>query len=377
MFETSELFTQFKVKDDMAESTLDIVIPLYNEFEIVEQLHDRVTQACRKIEVLTRIIYVDDGSTDGTVPWLMDHALSSSNPNCCGDSGNTTNQSYSPSVTLVQLSRNFGQPPAILAGLNHSDADCVVLMDGDLQDPPEIIPELFAEFQAGNDVVIAKRKSRQESFVRGLLFRSFHQLFQYLSDSPIEPNTGTFCLMSRRACEAVRNLPETHRFFPGLRTWVGFQTANVLYDRQQRAGGSPKQTFVRLVRYAFDAIFGFSLKPLRLLTGVGAIVCIISMLLASWFIFKRAVGWETASIGFTTLTCGVFCLGGFQLVGMGVLGEYLGRIYNEVKARPHYLVAKLHESESADQRELLPFEPTQSNHQPILRSNVAQQKKVI
>ena len=350
----------------MAAAKLDVVIPLFNEMEIVDQLHSRVVNSCRETGVDYRIIYVDDGGSDGTAEWIESNAVDPDPLHSPGDAqskvvgdklppenlfaqaplGSSTESevlasSISGSVTLIRLSRNFGQPAAILAGLSQSDGSCVVVMDGDLQDPPELIPEMFQSWQDGNKVVIAQRKSRQESFLRGLAFKTFHKLFKYLSDSAIPPNTGTFCLLDRRAANTICDLPESHRFFPGLRAWVGFRQTRILFDRQARAGGQPKQTFFRLLRYALDAVFGFSLKPLRVLTGSGVAICCISFLLAAWFIFKRLIGWEDASIGFTTLTCAVFGLGGFQLIGLGILGEYIGRIYDEVKGRPQFVIAEL------------------------------------
>lgn len=319
---------------------LDVVIPVFNESEIIDQLHRRVEAACIESGLRYRIIYVDDGSADQTAKWLLENAVDepassfrTSQPACCLGQ-----------VKLICLSRNFGQPAAIMAGLEASTADCVVLMDGDLQDPPELIPELVAQWRRGNEVVIARRTGRKETLLRGLGFRLFHTLFGYISDSKIPSNTGTFCLMDREAVEAVCRLPESHRFFPGLRAWVGFQQSLVEYERPERAGGEPKQTFSRLLRYAMDALFGYSLKPLRLVTGAGVGICTLSFIIAMWFVFKRLAGLESASIGFTTITCAVIGLGGFQLVAMGVLGEYIGRIYDEVKRRPAFVVAREFES---------------------------------
>jgi len=311
----------------MSHPLIDIVIPVFNEIEIIEQLHQRVFAACQKTGLNFRIIYVDDGSVDQTAKWIAENAI-------------RDNQEATAGVRLLSLSRNFGQPAAIFAGLQSSTGDCVVLMDGDLQDPPELIPNMVDRWKSGDQIVIAQRRSRKESLVRGLGFRLFHRFFRYLSDSNIPPNTGTFCLMDRRAVEAVCQLPESHRFFPGLRAWVGFQQSMLQFERPDRAGGTPKQTLSRLVRYAMDAVFGYSLKPLRLLTAVGATICLAAFVLASWFIFKRLVGWESASLGFTTISCAVFGLGGFQLIAIGVLGEYIGRIYDEVKRRPPYLIGQ-------------------------------------
>ncbi|MFK7767118.1 MAG: hypothetical protein AB8B55_07835, partial [Mariniblastus sp.] len=195
---------------------------------------------------------------------------------------------------------------------------------------------------------IARRTSRKETFLRGFAFKAFHGCFRYLSDSQIPSNTGTFCLLDRVAADSINSLPESHRFFPGLRAWVGYRQTMLEFKRPPRAGGEPKQTFVRLLKYALDAVFGYSFKPLRLLTAAGLLICSLSFMLAGWFIFKRVAGLETASIGFTTLTCAVFGLGGFQLIGMGILGEYIGRIYDEVKARPQFIVSQQHHSDASE-----------------------------
>jgi polyisoprenyl-phosphate glycosyltransferase len=211
-------------------------------------------------------------------------------------------------------------------------------MDADLQDPPEVIPDLVAAWRNGAEVVRAVRRSRQETGVRRMGFDLFHAIFGRLTDMPIESNTGTFGLLGRPALEAFVQLPERHRFFPGLRTWIGFATADVPYDRQERAAGDPKQTFRRLVRYAVDGFFRFSYLPLRFLTYTGMLVSGLGFALGLFFVVKRLLGIETATTGFTTLVSLVTFLGGIQLIGIGVLGEYLGRVYDEVKQRPIYLV---------------------------------------
>ncbi len=299
-----------------------IVIPVYNEEQVLPELLQRLTALCtQEAGIAWRIIMVNDGSRDRTVELLRrQHAVD-------------------PRFTLVELSRNFGHQSALAAGLAEaSSADAVVSMDADLQDPPEIIPELLARWRAGADVVIAVRRSRQETGIRRLGFDLFHRIFQRLSDFPIAPNTGTFGLLSRAALAAYNRLPERHRFFPGLRAWVGFPTAEVLYDRHERAAGKPTQTWHGLMRYALDAIFSFSRFPLRLLTYVGVFISACGFSLGLFFICKRLLDVETASTGFTTLVTLTLFLGGIQLIGIGVLGEYLGRIYDEVKARPLYIV---------------------------------------
>jgi polyisoprenyl-phosphate glycosyltransferase len=239
----------------------------------------------------------------------------------------------------VELSRNFGFQSALSAGLAHAaGSDAVVTMDADLQDPPEVIPELVAAWRGGADIVRAVRRTRAEQGLRRAGFDLFHTFYGRLIDYPIEPNSGTFGLLGGPAVAAFNQLPERNRFFPGLRAWIGFVTADVLYDRQERAAGVPQQTFRRLVRYALDGLFSFSHLPLRLLTYAGVFIAVIGFAIGGFFITWRLLGFENSQQGFTTLVTLVLFLGGVQLIGIGVLGEYLGRVYDEVKQRPNYIV---------------------------------------
>ena len=306
-------------------ATLAVVIPIYDEEHNLAELRGRLTRACEGLsDVDWRVLYVDDGSRDRSRAMLLEqHAAD-------------------PRFGVVELSRNFGHQSAVTAGLAHADTDAVVLMDGDLQDPPEVIPELVAAWRAGGQVVLAVRRSRAERGLRGLLLSSFHRVFQWVSDFPIARDTGIFCLLDRKAQVALRSLGESHRFLPGLQSWIGFERRTVEYDRSARAGGAPKQSYRRLIRYALDAIFGFSYKPLRLMTISGLCVSACGFLLAAFFIVRRLLGIEIAQIGFTTLITMVLFLGGLQLIAIGLVGEYLGRIYDEVKGRPLYIVSRRH-----------------------------------
>ncbi len=300
---------------------LGVVIPLYNEIECLEPLIGRLKVTLQPLDYQWTVWFVDDGSRDGTALRLE---------SVC---------QMDPRFHWIRLSRNFGQPAAIAAGLRSATGDCVVLMDGDLQDPPELIPDLLKASEAGYQVVLAQRQRRHEKGIRGVCLRSFHRVFRLLADAEIESNTGTFCLLDRRAVDAINQLPEAHRYFPGLRYWIGWKQTTVKFDRPDRIAGEPKQTFRRLIRHAADAIFSYSFKPLRMVTLVGVAICGMSFLLAMFFVLKRLMGMETASIGFTSLTTAVLGIGGFQLISVGILGEYIGRIYEEVKRRPPYIVA--------------------------------------
>jgi len=303
--------------------SIDIVIPVFNEAAVLPELARRLKALfAAHAHVQWRAILVDDGSADNSAPLIEElHAAD-------------------PRFTLVQLSRNFGFQSALAAGLATSTADAVVAMDADLQDPPEVIPELVTAWQAGAEIVRAVRRSRQETGLRRWGFDLFHGFFSRVIDFPIEPNSGTFCLMDRCAVDAFQALPERNRFFPGLRAWVGFRKTDVAYDRQERAAGQPQQTLFGLIRYALDGVFSFSYLPLRLLTYAGLIASGGGFVIGAFFVTRRLLGIEIAETGFTTLVTLILFLGGVQLVGIGVLGEYLGRIYDEVKQRPNFIVRR-------------------------------------
>lgn len=306
----------------MADTTIAIVAPVFNEEAVLPELLRRLRDVCAgQPQYAWRVTLVDDGSTDRTRELIREFAA------------------VDPRFTLLELSRNFGHQAAITAGLAAAaDVDAAITLDADLQDPPELIPELLARWREGAEVVTALRRSRKETGMRRVGFDLFHRAFNRLSDFAITPNSGTFGLLGRHAIEAFNQLPERNRFFPGLRSWVGFPSAEVFYDRQLRAGGEPTQTWSRLVRYALDAVFSFSRFPLRLLTYAGLFISGCGFALGLFFITKRLLGIEVASTGFTTLVTLTLFLGGIQLIGIGILGEYLGRIYDEVKQRPLYVL---------------------------------------
>ena len=299
-----------------------VVIPVFNEAAVLPELFARLAAVFdgQPGDAWTAVL-VDDGSRDQSAALIR------------------AQSARDPRFELVELSRNFGFQAALSAGLGHAaKADAVVTMDADLQDPPEVIPALVAAWREGAEVVRATRRTRAETGLRRVGFDFFHALFGHLSDYPIEPNSGTFGLLGRHAVAAFHQLPERNRFFPGLRAWIGFATADVPYDRQERAAGQPQQTFRRLVRYALDGVFSFSHLPLRLLTYAGVFIGTTGFALGLYYVIKRLVAIETAPTGFTTLAALVLFLGGVQLIAIGVLVEYLGRVYDEVKQRPVYLV---------------------------------------
>jgi glycosyltransferase involved in cell wall biosynthesis len=300
-----------------------IVTPIFNEEAVLPELLARLAAVFdAHPAVQWSALLVDDGSRDGSAGLVRACAA------------------RDPRFGLIALSRNFGFQAALAAGLAAARGDAVITMDADLQDPPECIPEMVGRWRAGAEVVRAVRRTRQESGPRRLGMDLFHNFFNRISDYPIEANTGTFGLIDRVAVDALNRLPERHRFFPGMRSWVGFNTQEIVYDRQERAAGEPQQTLRRLARYAFDGVFSFSYLPLRLLTYAGLIIGGTGFALGLFYVVRRLINIETAPTGFTTLATLVLFLGGVQLIGIGVLGEYLARVYDEVKQRPLYVVRR-------------------------------------
>jgi dolichol-phosphate mannosyltransferase len=298
---------------------VSIVIPIFNEQEILGELRRRLTAALDSAGVEWEAVLVDDGSRDQSPAILRKM------------------HEEDPRFKVVSLSRNFGHQPAVSAGIHFAQGECVVLMDADLQDPPELIPALIAKWKEGNQVVLAERRSRADSGVRGVGFRLFYPLLRRITDLPDAANAGIFGLMDRAVVEQFNQLPERNRFIPGLRSWLGFKQASVEYDRAERAAGKPKQSLRRLIHYAVDAMLSFSNKPLRAATWLGFFVSAFAFLLAIFYIVTFFALRKQIS-GFTTEIVCILFLGGVQLISVGILGEYTGRIYEEVKRRPLYIV---------------------------------------
>jgi glycosyltransferase involved in cell wall biosynthesis len=300
---------------------ISVVVPIYNEEEIVTAFHSALAGAMQDTGEDWEVVYVNDGSGDSSLQLLKEL------------------QNEDAHVVVVDLSRNWGHMGAITAGLQTAAGDAVVLMDGDFQDPPEVVPELVAAWRGGAEVVTAVRRSRQEGRkILAVLFPLFYRVLGALSDYPIPLNAGIFGLLDRRAVNSINALREGNRYLPGLRAWVGYKTGVVLYDRQDRLGGEGKLTFLSRIKYAMDAITSFSYKPLRMsfvLSGMAMLAAVVMGIVA------LVSSSPMKPLGFG-LAAAIFMTGSLLLLGLGVLGEYLGRVYDEVRQRPLSIISEVH-----------------------------------
>ena len=300
-----------------------MVVPVYNERSIVPELLRRILAALDSLPGGPHeIVLVDDGSLDGTWDLIVQAAQGE------------------PRLVGVSLSRNFGQQAAIGAALDHVSGDYVVVMDGDLQDPPEIIPRLLAEAEQGFDVVYVVRVKRKESLWKRACYATFYRVIAALADLKLPVGAGDFAIMSRRVADLIRTSPERNRYLRGLRTWYGFRQKGIEIERDSRHSGASKYSFRKLFRLGFDGVFAFSVLPIRLATLLGMFAVIGSLLFAVYALIIKLV-YGLSPVGFTALIVAITFLSGVQLLFLGVLGEYIGRIYEEVKQRPHYVVRQV------------------------------------
>jgi dolichol-phosphate mannosyltransferase len=310
-----------------ASPVISVVVPLFNEEENCLELHRRLSAVLGASGSPYEIVLVNDGSRDAT-PRLLDELYA-----------------RDAHVAVVHLSRNFGHQAAVSAGLDHAGGCAVIVMDGDLQDPPEILPQFLAEWRQGADVVYAIRRQRKEGPLRRLGYHAFYRILGAISDLDIPLDSGDFCLMDRRVVDALGGLPEQARFVRGLRTFVGFNQVGVAYDRAARAAGKPKYTMRALMGLAVDGLVSFSSYPLRLATRLGLLGAGLAVVLTVW-VFVDAFTQQTAPRGWASTLVGVLFMGSVQLFSLGIIGEYVRLIFLEVKRRPTYIVAA-HRARSA------------------------------
>ena len=300
---------------------ISVVVPIYNEEDLIVQFHEAVTASLEGTRIPWEVVYVNDGSKDCSLDLLK--AL----------------QAEDSHVVVVELSRNWGHMGAITAGIKTARGSAVILMDGDFQDPPSVLPQLIDAWRAGAEVVVAVRKSRQERRkILAKLFPLFYRVLGALSDYPIPLNAGIFSLMDRKVVDSVNAMEEKSRYLPGLRAWVGYRNTVVFYDRQDRAAGEGKLSFLSRIKYAMDAITSFSYKPLRLSFALFILSSSVAVLLAFLMLFTKS---SVDTVGFA-VAASVFFVGGMLLLCLGVLGEYLGRVYDEVRSRPLSIISSVH-----------------------------------
>jgi glycosyltransferase involved in cell wall biosynthesis len=301
---------------------LSIAVPIYNEESTIPELLQRMRAVLDQIPGGPHeLLFVDDGSSDRTLQLLEQAAYAD------------------PRISVIALSRNFGHQAALSAALDHAVGDAVVLMDGDLQDAPEDIPLLVEHYREGYDVVYATRATRQEGWLIQLNYFLFYRLQAMLSDTPLPLDAGDFGLMSRRVVDEIRRMPEHHRYLRGLRSWVGFRQVGVPLNRAERHSGQSKYGFLKLLKLASDGIFAFSVVPLRAATLIGGLAVAVSVLFALYSVYAK-FAMNRVPQGFTALVFMLTFLSGVLLFFLGIIGEYVGRVYEEIKARPLYIIER-------------------------------------
>ncbi|MFK7929277.1 MAG: glycosyltransferase family 2 protein [Myxococcota bacterium] len=310
---------------------VSVVIPVFNEEPNLAELYRRIVAVLESEREPFEIVFVDDGSTDRSRSVLL------------------TLHKADPRVVVLALSRNFGHQLALTAGVDHARGEAIVVMDADLQDPPEVIPELLAQWREGFDVVYGVRSRRNgESLVKRGTAWAFYRLLRTLIPLDVPLDAGDFRLYSRRAADALVRLREQHRFVRGMARWVGFRQAAVPYERDARYAGRTKYSLWRMLALATDAVFAFSKVPLRLATAVGALTAVLCVAYASWAVWVKLTADEPL-IGWASTMVAILLVGSVQLMFMGIIGEYIGRIHDEVRARPLYLVGDLARAEPAEE----------------------------
>lgn len=313
---------------DANKPTISVVIPIFNEEDNLLLLFKRLTKVLKKMESNYELIFIDDGSQDKSKEILKRIA------------------SKNPRVIVIELSRNFGHQVAISAGLDYSQGKAVIIMDADLQDPPEVLPKFIKKWQQGYEVVYAIRTQRRESRIKRLAYSVFYRLLQKIANIEIPLDAGDFCIMDRRVVDILVSMPERNRFLRGIRSWVGLNQVGLEYERHARHSGRPKFTFSRLIYLALDGLVSFSYIPLRAISVLGFTVSLVSFLLAVRYIVQKLTTGLNPP-GFATTIVAIFFLAGIQLITIGVIGEYVGRIFEEIKRRPLYVIRKVTKSRTS------------------------------
>ena len=306
---------------------ISVLIPAYNEEEVLDMLMERLGKlAADQPKYNWEFMFVNDGSRDRTLEIIKQYAERDTR------------------VSYINLSRNFGKETAMIAGFDHVRGDAVVNIDADLQDPPELIPQMIRYWEDGYDDVFARRRSRAgESFVKKLTSQVYYKVLQRSTRIPIQIDTGDFRLLDRRCIDALKQFRESERYTKGMFSWIGYKKKEILYDRDPRAAGTTKWNYGKLVNLAIDGITSFTTAPLRVSTYVGFVVSVIAFVYILYLLIRPLFGVPTGG-GYSSTMAAILFLGGVQLLSLGIIGEYIGRIFNETKNRPLYFVEEYHEA---------------------------------
>lgn len=301
-----------------------VIVPMYNEEEVITETYKRLTKVMDGIGKNYEIIFINDGSCDNTRAIISEFCKNNKK------------------IKMIDFARNFGHQIAITAGMDYAAGECMVIIDGDLQDPPELIPDMIKIWRNGYDVVYGKRKSRYgETFFKKITAKAYYRILRGLTNVEIPVDTGDFRLIDRKVCDALKQLPERSRYVRGLMSWVGFKQIAIEFERSERFAGETKYPLKKMLKLAMDGIMSFSYKPLKLASYIGAILSGISFLYLIFVLFQKLFFPETAQSGWTSLIAVSLFFNGIILLMLGIIGEYIGRIYEEAKGRPLYIISEL------------------------------------
>lgn len=300
---------------------VSILVPAYNEKEVIRVLYERLDKLSNEVKSYKfEFLFINDGSKDNTLEIIKDLASKDSR------------------ISYISLSRNFGKEIAMIAGLDHVKSDCTIIMDADLQDPPELIPKMIDFWEEGYDDVYARRSSSaEESFIKRMTSKLFYKLLQHSTNVPIQVDTGDFRLLDKRCVDALKQFRESERYTKGMFSWIGYKKKEVLFDRDSRFAGKTKWNYLKLINLAIDGVTSFTTAPLRIASVFGFLISIIAFFYILYLLIRPLFGVFTGA-GYSSIMAVILFLGGVQLVSLGIIGEYIGRIFNETKNRPLYFV---------------------------------------
>lgn len=305
----------------MIKEKISVVIPMYFEEEVAEECYSRLRAVMLENSIDYEFVFINDGSTDDTLPILQSFA------------------EVDPAVKIINFARNFGHQTAVTAGIDYATGNAIVIIDADLQDPPEVIPQLIAKWKEGYDVVYAKRKKRAgETKFKLLTAKYFYKTLNYLSDIDIPKDTGDFRIIDAKVADVFRQMPERNRFVRGMISWIGFNQTFIEYERDERFAGETKYPFKKMIKFASDGIIAFSSKPLRLVLLLGSISVFISFALLLYALIVKIFGFKAVD-GWTSIMVAITFFSGIQMISLGIVGQYIARIYDESKNRPIYVVS--------------------------------------